>query len=270
MTSARVAVLRMEGTNNEEDMYRAFAQAGADPEHVHIKRLTDRVPERLQADLLDFDVLAIPGGFSGGDYVRAGAIFAARLEAAAGDELTEFHEDQRPILGVCNGFQVLVELGLLPGDKGQASSQPEAALTMNESDRYECRPSLLEPGESNCPYLDGYEPDQPVMFPSAHAEGRLELAGDASLDELEASGQVAFRYTQPGGGEPDYPWNPNGSPGDVAGITDPTGTVLGLMPHPDRAVHGWQHPDWTRSRDPETEGDGLPLFEAIVDHATPG
>jgi phosphoribosylformylglycinamidine synthase len=264
--SARVAVLRMEGTNNEQDMLRAFAAAGGDPEYVHIKQLTDRVPADRQVDLLDFDVLAIPGGFSAGDYVRAGAIFAARLEAQAGDQLRAFHEEERPILGVCNGFQVLVELGLLPGENGQARGEPAAALTMNESDTYECRPSLLAAGETNCPFLAPYEDADPVMFPSAHAEGRLELPDPERLDELAANGQIAFRYTGPEGSSA-YPWNPNGSPGDVAALSDPTGTVLGIMPHPDRAIHAWQHPDWTRSRDPEDAGDGRALFEAIVDHA---
>lgn len=268
MTDPRVAVLRMEGTNNEEDMRRAFDAAGGDPEFVHIKQLTDRAPADRQVSLLDYDVLALPGGFSGGDYVRAGAIFAARLEAEAGEELAQFHADKRPILGVCNGFQVLVELGLLPGT-GDPVDQPQAALTMNESDQYECRPSLLEAPETNSPFLAPYE-DETVMFPSAHAEGRLELPDEVSVEDLAANGQIAFRYTAPDDERVDYPWNPNGSPGHVAGITDPTGTVLGLMPHPDRAVHGFQHPDWTRSRAPDEPGDGRPLFEAIVAHARQG
>ncbi len=268
MSAPRVAVLRMEGTNNEQDMHRAFTAAGGDAEYVHIKQLTEAVPTRKRVDLLDYDVLSIPGGFSAGDYVRAGAIFAARLDAAAGDALAAFHEDERPIVGICNGFQVLVELGLLPGREDGASPEPEAALTMNASDAYECRPTLLAPEATNCPFLDGYDTGQPVMFPSAHAEGRF-LPGPAiDVDQLAADGQIAFRYVDPDGSKaPGYPWNPNGSPGDVAGITDPTGTVLGLMPHPDRAIHGFQHPDWTRSRDPDATGDGLAFFEGIVDHA---
>jgi phosphoribosylformylglycinamidine synthase len=262
----RVAILRMEGTNNEQDMHRAFAQAGGDPEYVHVNQISERVPKRDRVDLADFDALAIPGGFSGGDYVRAGAIFAARLESACKREFEAFSDEGKPILGVCNGFQVLVELGLLPG--GRLGGEPDAVLTMNESDRYECRPSLLEPQDSNCPYLDDYEPSDPVMFPTAHAEGRLLTADEDDLAELEANGQIAFRYTTPDGSEPDYPWNPNGSPGHVAGLTDPSGTVLGLMPHPDRVVHGWQHPDWTRGRDPQAPGDGRRLFENIVDHAS--
>lgn len=261
----RVAILRMEGTNNEQDMHRAFANAGGDPEYVHVNQISGRVPPSKQVDLADFDALAIPGGFSGGDYVRAGAIFAARLESACSDDLEDFRDEGKPILGVCNGFQVLVELGLLPG--GNLGGEPEAVLTMNESDTYECRPSLLEPQESNCPFLEGYEPGEAVMFPTAHAEGRLLTADTQQLATLEANGQIAFRYTTPDGSKPDYPWNPNGSPGNVAGLTDPTGNVLGLMPHPDRVIHGWQHPDWTRGGDPESKGDGRPLFESIVEHA---
>lgn len=265
MSSPRVAVLRMEGTNNEQDMHRAFQAAGAEPSYVHVKQLTDRVPSRMREELLDFDALAIPGGFSAGDYVRAGAIFAARLDAEAGDQLEAFHEDERPIVGVCNGFQVLVELGLLPGD---TDTSPGAALTMNSSDAYECRPSLLEVEDTNCPFLEGYEAEDPVMFPSAHAEGRFLPGSQTSVERLSEAGQVAFRYVGPDGeDDPDYPWNPNGSPGAVAGVTDATGTVLGLMPHPDRAVHGFQHPDWTRGRDPKAPGDGLALFEGVVEHA---
>ncbi len=262
----RVAVLRMEGTNNEQDVKRAFEAADARAEYVHIKQLTDAVPSRLRVDLLDYDVLALPGGFSAGDYVRAGAIFAARLDAQAGDALEAFHEDRRPILGICNGFQVLVELGLLPGQNGTAA--PRAALTMNERNRYECRPSLLDIEDSRCPFLDAYDGQGPVMFPSAHAEGRFLPGPGLSVDALDETEQIALRYVGPDGDEdPAYPWNPNGSPGAVAGITDESGTVLGLMPHPDRAVWGFQHPDWTRGRDPEGPGDGLALFEGIVRHA---
>jgi len=260
----------MEGTNNEQDMKRAFEAAGADAAYVHLKQLTDRVPSRRREDLMDHDALAIPGGFSAGDYVRAGAIFAARLEAEAGDQVQAFHQDERPIVGVCNGFQGLVELGLLPGREhdGGLGGAPTVALTMNTSDRYECRPSLLRVEESNCPFLDGYDPDEPVVFPSAHAEGRLQPGPEAGVDELAEDGHVVFRYTGPDGeDDPEHPWNPNGSPGAVAGLTDTTGTVVGLMPHPDRAVHGYQHPDWTRGRDPTAPGDGRPLFEGVVEHA---
>ncbi len=264
-----MAVLRMEGTNNEQDMFRAFQAAGAEPSYVHLNQLTPgRVPSRLAVDLEDFDILAIPGGFSAGDYVRAGAIFAARLKTACSDALDHFHEERKPIIGTCNGFQVLVELGLLPGVEAPRTPTPEAVLTTNESDRYECRPSLLTVDEGCVsPFLSNYANAETLMFPSAHAEGRFLTHPGLDVDALADAGQVAFRYAAPDGRTPGYPWNPNGSPGDVAGITDPTGTVLGLMPHPDRVIHGWQHPDWTRNGDPDAQGDGLAFFQGIVEYA---
>lgn len=268
MPVPRVAVLAMEGTNCEDDIARAFRHAGAEPRQVHLNQITEgRAPKGMAVELADFDILAVPGGFSAGDYIRAGAIYAARLRTAAADALDHFHEEEKPIVGICNGFQVLVELGLLPGVQAPRTETPEAVLTINESDHYECRPSLLSVEESVCRFTGGYDPGRAVMFPSAHAEGRF-LSGPP-LDEvtLTEKGQVVFRYTTPEGDTPAYPWNPNGSPGHVAGITDPTGTVLGLMPHPERSLFGWQHPDWTRGRDPDSEGDGLALFRGIVQYA---
>ena len=260
-----VAVLRMEGTNCEQDIARAFAAAGAHSELVHINQITKgRVARTREVSLSDHDILAIPGGFSAGDYVRAGAIFAARLRASASRELDHFHEERKPILGICNGFQVLVELGLLPGVTAARTGRPEAVLTNNTSDRYECRPTLVRAEPGVCRYTKDMDTDAAVMFPSAHAEGRLLCAPPIDERSLTKAGQVVFRYTTPTSEAPAFPWNPNGSPGDVAGITDRTGTVLGLMPHPERALYGWQHPDWTRGRDPNARGDGLALFEAIV------
>lgn len=272
MAKPKVAVLRMEGTNCEDDIARAFRLTGGAPSMVHLNQLDhDRVPASQQEDLADYDILAIPGGFSAGDYIRAGAIFGARLVTAAGDALDHFHEEGKPIIGICNGFQVLVEAGLLPGARAPRTASPEAVLTINASDRYECRPSLVAPAEESIsPFLSGLDPGRPLMYPSAHAEGRLLEAPPLDVEALAGKGQIAFRYTTPTGDAPGYPWNPNGSPGDVAGITDPTGTVLGLMPHPERSLFGWQHPDWTRGRDPSAAGDGLALFQGIVEHAKGG
>lgn len=172
------------------------------------------------------------------------------------------------MVGICNGFQVLVELGLLPGENGGSGEGPGAALTTNANDRYECRPSLLRVEDSVCRFVDAYEGDGSVMFPSAHAEGRFVPGEGTSVEALLDAGRVVFRYVDPEGSvDPGYPWNPNGSPGGVAGVTDASGTVLGLMPHPDRSVWGFQHPDWTRGLDPNARGDGLALFEGIVGYA---
>lgn len=264
-----VALLRMEGANCEDEMAAAFQAVGARTEHVHLNQLDpDRVPADVVRSLMDYDVVALPGGFSAGDYVRAGAIFAARLKAVAGDQLDAFHEARRPILGVCNGFQILVEMGLLPGANGHTVN---AALSTNDSDRFECRPVFLEHTRGNCQLTSQVADNARVCYPNAHAEGKLLLGTGVSVDQLESEGQIVFRYVTPDGDEPAYPWDPNGAAGHVAGLTDPTGTVLGLMPHPERAFHGWQTPYWTRAPDPraaaEAPGDGRALFESVVAYA---
>ena len=139
----RVCVLRIEGTNCEDEMYEAFKMVGASPEKVHLKQLTGQSPSELKRDVEDYDILAFPGGFSAGDYVRAGAIFAARIRSAIGPQIRRFVESEKPVLGVCNGFQILVELGLLPALDDVMSPEPTAALYTNDSARFECRPTLL-------------------------------------------------------------------------------------------------------------------------------
>ncbi len=261
-----VCVLRIEGTNCEDESAAAFAALGCRAEQVHLKQLLGEVPGE-ERRLADYDALFIPGGFSAGDYVRAGAILAARMRAGLRAQLDEYINEGRPVLGVCNGFQVLVELGALPGTADGLSEHAEAVLHTNDSSRFECRPTLLrvEPGARTL-FTAHYEPEQVVAIPSAHAEGKL-LLPDGRLAELEANGQVAFRFCDPAGDiGAGYPWNPNGAPGNVAGITNPRGNVLGMMPHPERAFHSWQHADWgSTDRDPEGAGDGRPLFTAVVD-----
>ncbi|HIH36676.1 MAG TPA: phosphoribosylformylglycinamidine synthase subunit PurQ, partial [Methanocellales archaeon] len=141
----RVAVLLIEGTNNEQEVYLAFKRLGADPELLHLKQLISK------KDLSDYQCLMIPGGFSAGDYVRAGAIFAARIKSALRKQLMEFAENGYPIGGICNGFQVLVELGLLPALESKMSDYPQASLAINDSARFECRPTLLKhESKGNC------------------------------------------------------------------------------------------------------------------------
>ena len=256
-----VAVLRIEGTNCEDEAAAAFSQLGCNTEQVHLKQLLAEAQPHRQ--LADYDALFIPGGFSAGDYVRAGAIFAARLRAGLHAPLDEYINSGAPVLGVCNGFQILVETGALPGTPDGLSEGPQAVLHTNDSDRFECRTVMLRvEGNGDSPFTSHYEPGQVIAVPNAHAEGKLQLP-EARLNALEQSGQVAFRYCDPEGKtSAGYPWNPNGAPGDIAGITNPRGNVLGMMPHPERVFHGWQHSDWPSSgRDPAGPGDGRLLFE---------
>ena len=261
-----IAVLRIEGTNCEDEAAAAFSQLGCNTEQVHLKQLLAEAQPHRQ--LADYDALFIPGGFSAGDYVRAGAIFAARLRAGLHAPLDEYINSGAPVLGVCNGFQILVETGALPGTPDGLSEGPQAVLHTNDSDRFECRTVMLRvEGNGDSPFTSHYEPGQVIAVPNAHAEGKLQLP-EARLNALEQSGQVAFRYCDPEGKtSAGYPWNPNGAPGDIAGITNPRGNVLGMMPHPERVFHGWQHSDWPSSgRDPAGPGAGRLLFDGVVRH----
>lgn len=260
----RVCVIRIEGTNCEDEMYEAFRMAGAAPELVHLKQLAGKCPSSMRRHLEDYDVLAFPGGFSAGDYVRAGAIFAARMKSDIGTEVKDFVNAEKPVLGVCNGFQILVEMGMLPAFEEAMSETPTASLYTNDSARFECRPTLLRnDNRGKCVFTSGMEKGQIAMFPSAHAEGKLLSNDPRFIDRLEENDQVVFRYVGPGGVKATYPWNPNGSPSDIAGICNPAGNVLGLMPHPERVLTRYTHPDWTRGPQ-AVEGDGMVVFRSVM------
>ena len=266
----KIAIVSIEGTNNDEELYVAMRTLGARPEVVHLKQLEGRDVARAEVrHLLDYQVLLLPGGFSAGDYVRAGAILAARIRTAIGPELESFVRDGRLVGGICNGFQVLTELGLLPGRSGGGLGRVEAALMTNDSGKYECRPTFLAWQGGRFPPLEGTPLGERYLFPSGHAEGKLVLVGDPEqrVKDLEASGQILFRWVAPDGAWATYPWNPNGSAGNVAGLTNPDGNVFGLMPHPERGFFGWQSPDWTRKGSPDGWGDGHRFFDAVLRYA---
>lgn len=268
----RVCVMRIEGTNREEDAKAAFQLAGADEvELVHLKQLAhaDTVPADLHRNLDDYGVLFFPGGFSAGDAVRAGAIWAARIRADLHDQLRSFIESGRPVGGVCNGFQVLLEVGALPAWGGTLTDVPEAALLTNDLGRFQCRyVELRRPAETPCVWVSE-TPLGNVLVPIAHGEGKFALAPDAEaagLARLEQTGQVVFRYVRPDGAPAagEFPYNPNGSLADIAGICNERGNVFGMMPHPENAIFPHQMPDWTRrTREPL----GITLFRSAVAYA---
>jgi phosphoribosylformylglycinamidine synthase len=267
----RVCVMRIEGTNCEEEAFLAFGRLGARAEKVHLKQLMGKSPQGTRRDLADYHVLMIPGGFSAGDYVRAGAIWAARMKSGLQRELVEFVDSGKPVLGVCNGFQVLVELGLLPAFDGTMASVPEAVLNTNDSSRFECRPTYLRNDNAGkCIFTRGLRRGEVVMYPSAHAEGKFMLPQerqDRLLERLVDNDQVVLRYCGPDGSDhPGYPWNPNGSLDDIAGICSPHGNVFGLMPHPERVFARHTHPDWTRTG-LTPRGDGKAIFESVIEYA---
>jgi len=267
----RVCVLRIEGTNCEDETFSAFANLGAAPEKVHLKQLSGDSSGSLRRSLEEYHILALPGGFSSGDYVRAGAIFAARMKSSIENDLIEFVEAGKPVIGICNGFQILVELGLLPAMDEVMSKEPQMALSTNESGRYECIPTFLKhENNGNCIFTKGLERRQVVMFPSAHAEGNLKFPQGRErefIERLEENDQIVFKYVDDHGKYAGYPWNPNGSLDNIAGICNPQGNVLGLMPHPERVFNRFTHPDWTLDkRDPLGPGDGRTIFESALTH----
>jgi phosphoribosylformylglycinamidine synthase subunit PurQ / glutaminase len=248
MATPNVLVLRAAGTNCEVETAYAFELVGAKATILHVNRLRER-PELLQ----EHQILAIPGGFSYGDDIASGRVFANELMTALRDQLLAFVDRGGFALGICNGFQVLVKSGLLPRLDGSVDQQ--ATLTDNTSGMYrDCWVRC-----AGNPHLCAWIPDATeVELPVAHAEGRF-LASDAVLDRLDAAGQLCLRYA---GGT-----NHNGSQRDVAGVCDPTGRVFGLMPHPERFLRWENHPRWTREAR-RSEGDGVRYFRAAVAKAS--
>jgi phosphoribosylformylglycinamidine synthase subunit PurQ / glutaminase len=260
--SPRVLILRAPGTNCDEETAHAFSLAGGVPERWHVRRLLED-PRRLA----EFQVFCIPGGFSYGDDLAAGRILGSQMRHHLAQVLREFHAAQKLILGICNGFQVLMNTELLTAADQRG---PTATLTLNDSGHFECRWVRLGVEGGNCVFLNGIEE---MELPVAHGEGKFVVRNEEILNRLEAAGQLALKYRAMSGiGAPrlseammkvPFPANPNGAMGDVAGICDATGRVFGLMPHPERFVDPTQHPRWTRGPAREA-GDGLRVFQNAV------
>jgi phosphoribosylformylglycinamidine synthase len=267
MAKPRALILRAPGTNCDEESAHAFSLAGGEAERLHVNRVLED-PRRLS----EFQILCIPGGFSYGDDIAAGRILGNQMQHHLAEALAEFRDAGKLILGICNGFQILLKTQLLlPADE----RGPQATLALNDSGRFEARWVRLVAEACNCVFLQGI---RAIELPVAHAEGKFVVRDEDVLEQMGASGRWVMRYApiadssnQSAIRNPQseisstvpYPANPNGAMGNVAGICDATGRVFGLMPHPERFVDRVQHPRWTR--EPERgPGDGLRIFQNAV------
>jgi phosphoribosylformylglycinamidine synthase len=259
MATVRVLVLRAPGINCDEETAYAWTLAGAHTDRLHVRRLIER-PDVLG----DYQVLTIPGGFSYGDDIASGRILAGQLEHHLGGAVRALLDRGGLVLGICNGFQVLVRMRLLPGP-GDA---PAVSLTLNDSGRYEDRWVRVRAEASNCPFLAEGEI---YHLPVAHAEGKLVVArGELGAAALASSGRIALQYVDGQGDPAAYPENPNGSIENAAALVDDTGRVLGLMPHPERHILPTHAPCGNRPINPEKaiarDCDGLRIFRRAVRH----
>jgi len=259
----RVLVLTGLGLNCEAETDAGFRLAGAAPSRVHMLEILEggRGPR-----LADFHILAFIGGFAFGDHLGAGFVFANKIRWRLYDQLLEFIEAGGLALGVCNGFQTMVRLGLLPGLDGDYRT-PRATLAPN--DRLGYRDAWVrlafEPA-SPCVWTRGLER---MELPARHGEGKFLAESPELLERLESNRQVVARYVGPDDRPTEeWPHNPNGSPRAVAGICDPSGRLFGLMPHPDAYLYGFHHPRWRRAEGaPPDEGEGVAIFRNGVDSA---
>ena len=256
--STNVIVLGGYGLNCEEETLFAFNHCGVDGKIVHINDLIEN-PKSLE----EYQILAVPGGFSYGDDTGSGNAFAQKMKLALWDALKAFVERDTLTIGICNGCQILVNLGLVPALNEYGKR--DVAVTYNSTARYQCRWIDIKV-ESTSPWYDGIKT---LHLPVAHGEGRF-MMEDETLKSLKSSNQIAARYIKPDGSEAaeEFPYNPNGSVFDIAAMTDPSGRIAAMMPHPERGMFTWQRDDYHEAKDaaqrsgkalPE-ETDGMSVF----------
>lgn len=259
----RAIVLQAAGSNRDLEAAQALELAGAQAEIVPLAELGAGCKS-----LSSYQIMVVPGGFSYADALGAGKLLALDLNTALAAEMRAFVGSGKPVLGICNGFQALLKAGLLANQRsevgGERSEVRGKTLTFNKAGHFECRWVNLAPCSRTCVWTRGLS--DWLYCPVAHGEGNFTVAGTGTLAELEANDQIALVYVHPDGrpARGAYPANPNGSVADIAGLCNPAGNVLGLMPHPENHLYPYQHPRWARG---ERGGLGLKLFEQGVTYA---
>lgn len=252
MAKVRVMILRVAGTNCDYETEWAFSLAGAFAERVHINQII-----RKEKKLSDYQILAIPGGFSYGDDIGAGKVLANEIKIKLWDEIEKFIEEKKGIIGICNGFQVLVKSGILP-----FNSEQVCTLEWNDSGRFEDRWVYLKVERSVSPYF--FDLPEIIRMPVAHAEGKFLTKNEKILKKIEENGQVILRYTDKDGNLKGYPYNPNGSIKNIAGICSLDGLIIGMMPHPERSILKYYYPDFLKGKEEDIFTPSFKIFKNMV------
>ena len=262
----KVAVISGFGINCETETMAVFEMAGASADRIHVNRLVNG-----EASLDDYHIMAVPGGFSFGDHLGSGRLMGNRLRFGIREQVREFVRAGKPVIGICNGFQVLVKMGLLPGDD-EVSLTQTASLALNDSGHYENRWATLEfDSNSPCIWTKGLSR---MRVPVRHGEGKFVTDDRTLLDRWAETGQLVARYVDPSTEYPGasdevlpYPVSPNQSWRNIAGVCDPSGLVFGLMPHPEANHSTWLGATWTREDTEHGEGEGMAIFHNAVEYA---
>ncbi|MBN2544412.1 MAG: phosphoribosylformylglycinamidine synthase I [Spirochaetes bacterium] len=251
----KVLIFTGYGINCEKELSWAFELAGGQPDIVHLE---DVIVNKSIID--NYQIMAFPGGFSFGDHIASGKVFANIVKYNLIDKLKKFIEKDFLVIGICNGFQIIVKLGLVPDfDFDQKQT---ASLVENDSAHYEDRWVYLKAVNKNSPWLKDIDE---IYLPARHGEGKFITADESVLKKLNDDDQIAFKYINPHSDRVDYPFNPNGSYDNIAGILNPKGNVLGLMPHPEAYIFKENHPRWTEGKF-DNEIKGLKIFENSINY----
>jgi len=251
----RIIVFTGYGINADKELAWAFELAGGAPDIVHLEDVIE------ESGIIDnYQILAFPGGFSFGDHIASGKVYANIVKYNLADKLKEFIEKDKLVIGICNGFQIITKMGLVPDFNNDLKQS--ASLVENESGHFEDRWVYLKTINKSSPWLKGIDR---IYLPVRHGEGKFITESDAVMKKLNDNDQIAFKYINPESDKVEYPFNPNGSYENIAGILNPRGNVLGIMPHPEAYIFKENHPRWTEGKfDKETTG--LKIFENSINY----
>jgi phosphoribosylformylglycinamidine synthase len=258
MAKVKALIITGYGINCDYETQQGLQRVGALAERVHINDVIDG-----RRKMEDYQILAIPGGFSFGDDIASAKVLANKFKYSLSEQMQQFVRDGKLVIGICNGFQALVKLGILPGFDGNYRKQ-DVTLTFNDSGRFEDRWVYLKANpDSQCVFTAGIDS---IYLPVRHGEGKFIPRDGEVLRRLHSGGHVVFQYVDANGNLAEYPWNPNGAVANIAGICDETGRIFGMMPHPEAYLFRTNHPRWTREQLPE-EGMGVAIFRNAVEFA---